>query len=90
MQITWTSTGGFGKQGAAFHGQDTIATPGECQIVRDQNGGKRMRTMQARQQIEDHFGGPEIEVAGGFVGKQNGRLSNQSPGQHDALLFAPG
>ena len=30
--------------------------------------------MQFRQQTEDHFAGPEIEVAGGFIGQQDGGL----------------
>ena len=80
---TWT-------QNPAFHRQDSIASPGECEIVRDQNRGERMRTMQALQKIEDHFTGPEVEVSAGFVGEQNGGFSHQSPGQHDALLFPPG
>src|ERR1017187_9927929 len=77
---TWT-------QDPAFHRQDSIASPGECEIVRDQNRGERMRTMQALQKIEDHFTGPEVEVSAGFVGEQHGGVSHQSPGQHDALRF---
>ena len=64
-------SGGFGKQGAAFHGQDTVATPRERQIVSDENRSEPVRAVQAFQQFEDHFPGPEIQVAGGFVGEQN-------------------
>ena len=49
-----------------------------------------MRTVQAFQEIEDHFAGPEVEVPGRLVGKQNGGFANQSSSQHNALLFAPG
>ena len=46
--------------------------------------------MQSVQKIEDHFAGPEVEIAGGFVGEQERRISDQSAGQHHSLLFAPG
>jgi len=49
-----------------------------------------MRTMQACQKVEDHFAGPEVEVAGRFVGEQDGGLADQSPGEHDTLLLPPG
>jgi len=49
-----------------------------------------MRTMQTFQTNEDHFAGPEAEVAGGFAGQQDKGFTHQSPCQHDALLLAPG
>jgi hypothetical protein len=49
-----------------------------------------MRTMQTFQKIEDHFTGPEVEVAGRFVGQQDRGFTHQSPCQDDALLLAPG
>ena len=44
--------------------------------------------MQIFKQFEDHFAGPEIEVAGGFVRQQSRRLSHQGARKHDALLLA--
>jgi len=46
--------------------------------------------MQTFQKIEDHFTGPEVEVAGRFVGEQDGGSADESTSQHDALLFPPG
>ena len=46
--------------------------------------------MQPLQKLENHFAGPEIQVAGRFVGEQNGRFSHQSTGEHHPLLFAAG
>ncbi len=43
--------------------------------------------MQTVQEFENHFAGPEIEVAGGFVGQQDGRVAHQGAGQHHPLLF---
>ena len=47
-----------------------------------------MRTVQAFEQLEDHFAGPEIEVAGRLIGEQNGRPAHQGPGEHHPLLFS--
>ena len=46
--------------------------------------------MQPLQELENHFAGPEIQVAGGFVSEQNGRFSHQSAGKHHPLLFTAG
>ncbi len=44
--------------------------------------------METLQKLENHFPGPEIEVASGFVGEQNLRPSDQCTGQYDPLLFS--
>ena len=44
----------------------------------------------AVQQVEDQVAGAAVEVAGRFVGKQQGRLHDQGPGQGGPLLFAAG
>ena len=46
--------------------------------------------MQAFQKLENHFAGPEIQVAGRFVGEQDGRLSDEGPGKDHPLLFTSG
>lgn len=43
--------------------------------------------MQVLEQVHDHLSGPEIQTARGLVGEQHGRVSDQRPGQNDALLF---
>jgi hypothetical protein len=43
--------------------------------------------MQILQQIHDHLAGPEVEIAGGFVGQKDVGVSHQRARQHDALLL---
>ena len=40
------------------------------------------------QQVEDLVRGGRVELAGGFVGEQNGRLVGERDGDRDALLLA--
>src|ERR1017187_4600630 len=79
---------GDGYQAAFFHSQYAVATPREREIVSDEYRGELVRAMQTFQELENHFPGPEIEVARGFVGEQNLRLSDKRTGQHDPLLLA--
>jgi hypothetical protein len=46
--------------------------------------------MQTFQKLEDHFAGPEIQVAGWFIGQQNGGYSHEGSGQHNTLLLSSG
>ena len=43
--------------------------------------------MEIREEFEDHFPGPKVEVPRGFVGEQNLRTAHQRSSQNDALLF---
>ncbi|MEI9973005.1 MAG: hypothetical protein WDO73_13650 [Ignavibacteriota bacterium] len=54
----------------------------------DEDRGELVRTVEIRQEFEDHFPGPEIEVAGGFIGEENLRTAHQRSGQYDALLLS--
>jgi len=56
----------------------------------DENGGELVCAMQVFEQGNNHFARPEIEVAGGLVGKQNSWLTGQGPGESDTLLLAAG
>jgi hypothetical protein len=56
--------------------------------VRNENRGEAVRTVQIFQQLENHLTGTKIQVPGGFVGQQHGRLAYKGTSQHDALLFA--
>ena len=53
-----------------------------------QDGCKLVGTVQVCEQRDDHFARPEIQVAGGFVGEQDGRIANQGPGNSDPLLLS--
>ena len=77
-------------QTAFFKAQHAIAAPRKRQIMSDKNGGELMRAVQIRQNIEDHFAGTKIEIAGGLIGEQDRRAAHQSPGQDDALLLSAG
>ena len=44
----------------------------------------------AVQQVKDQVAGAAVEIAGRFVGQQQGRLHDQGPGQGGPLLFAAG
>jgi hypothetical protein len=47
-----------------------------------------MGTVKTLEEFENHLAGPEVQVPGGFIGKQDGRLAHQCPGEDGALLFA--
>ena len=73
---------------AALEGQDTVGAPGKIQIMGDMNGSEAASSMEILKQVHDHFPGPEIETAGGLVGKQHSRVAHQRARQDDALLFS--
>ena len=43
-------------------------------MVGDEDGGEAMFALEALEQVEDGLGGGLVEVAGGFIGKQDGGL----------------
>ena len=75
------------RENSVFQLEDSIASPGKRHIVRAENRRKLMRSMQAFQKMENHFAGPEIEVAGWFIGQQDGRFSHQGSSEHNPLLL---
>jgi len=44
--------------------------------------------MQILEQIHDHLAGPEVEIAGRFVGQKDARVADQRAGQNDSLLLS--
>src|SRR5215467_15108321 len=75
------------RENSVFQLEDSIASPGKRHIVRAENRRKLMRSMQAFQKMENHFAGPEIQVAGRFVREQYGRPSHQGAFKdHPSLL----
>src|SRR5215469_15564222 len=87
LQSVWYRAGKARYYTALFQAEDPVATSCEGQIVSDENGSELMGSMQAFQQFENHFAGPEIEIARRFVGEQDGRLPDQRASQHDSLLL---
>ncbi len=56
--------------------------------MRDENRGELVRAVQILEQRNNHFAGPEIQIAGRLVGEQDARVAGQSTGQSDALLLS--
>ena len=44
--------------------------------------------MKIREQLDNHFPGPEVEITGRLIGQKNGRVSRQSPGERHSLLLS--
>ena len=72
---------------AAFQRERAVRAAREIQIVCDVQGGQLPGPMQILEQIHDHFAGPEIEIASGFIGQENARVADQRAGQYDSLLL---
>ena len=46
--------------------------------------------MQVAEDSHDFLAGLAVQVAGGFIRQDNGRILGQSPGYRHSLLLAPG
>ncbi len=68
----------------------TLAAPHQIAIMRHQNEGCPSPGPERKEKIHDLGSGCLVEIAGGFIGKQKGRLGGKSPSQGNALLFAAG
>jgi len=80
----------FRLENPVFEGQAAIHAVGQGQVVGDHDGGERHFAAQLLQQGKDHVAGAAVEVAGGLVGKEQGRFHDECPGQGGALLLAAG
>jgi hypothetical protein len=72
----------------AFQSQRSVRAACEIQIVGDVKRSQLPGPMQILEQIHDHFAGPEIEIARGFVSQKNTGVAHQRAGQNDSLLLA--
>src|SRR5580704_6035728 len=70
--------------------QDSIAESRGQVIVRDKEDSSVIFTMQIVQEAKDLYSGGRVEVAGGFVAKQDGRTKNERAGDGHALALASG
>lgn len=73
---------------AALQREGAVRAAREIQIVRDVQGGQLPGAMQILEQVHDHFAGPEIEIASGFVGQKDARVADQRASQYDSLLLS--
>jgi len=79
-----------GNQLARFQLEDASAPFGEVQIVSNEHRREIVRPVQAGQEVEDHFSGPEIEISRRLIGQEKGRTTGQRPRQDNALLLSTG
>ena len=70
--------------------QHTIAARGEHGVVRDQNERGAAFLVAAKQKLDDLTTGRFVEIAGRFVGDDDGGIGRQRAGERDALLLAAG
>ena len=59
-------------------------------LVRHQHQGGALFAIQRQQQFQHDAAGGSVEVAGGFVGQENGRTQREGARQRHALLLAAG
>ena len=71
-------------------GDQAAGAAGEKRIVRDQHQRGSFALVQRDQKFENMLAVLAVEIAGGFVGQQDGRPHHEGAGQGDALLFASG
>src|ERR1039457_2989744 len=68
---------------------DAVGMQGDIVFVGDQDDGIAL-LVEALEEAHDFVAGGGIEVAGGFVGQQNGRVVDERAGDRDALALAAG
>ena len=72
---------------AAFQREGAVRAAREIQIVSYVKRGQPSGPMQILEQVHDHFAGPEVEIASGFVGQKHARVADQRASQYDSLLL---
>ena len=70
--------------------QHAIAARREFGVVGDQNERRAALLMAAEQKLDDVASGGLVEIAGRFVGNDDGGIGRERTGQRDALLLAAG
>ena len=72
----------------AFQSQRPVRAAREIQIMGDVKRGQLPGPMQILEQIHDHLAGPEIQIAGGFIGEQDAGVAHQRASQYHSLLLS--
>ena len=70
--------------------QHAICAPRQNRVVRRQDRGQPVLLMQPLHQLKNGHCISLVQVSGGFIGQQKGRLLHQSAGDCHALLLSPG
>ena len=66
------------------------ARPARTRVVRCQDGGKPVLAMQPLHQLKNGHCVSLVQVSGGFIGQQKGRMLNECAGDRHALLLPSG
>jgi hypothetical protein len=72
------------------HEEAAVGTGGELGVVGDEDEGGALLAVHGEEEVEDVLAVGGVEVAGGFVGHEDGRGEHEGAGEGDALLFAAG
>ena len=78
------------EQRALVEVDDAAGEAGRLGIVGDHDDGLAVLAVEVLQQAQDLLGGLAVEVAGGLVADQQGRVGDDGAGDGDALLLAAG
>jgi hypothetical protein len=74
--------------GAVANFDDAAAAAGEIGIMGDEQQSGAGGFAKAEQEVNDAIAGLLIEIAGGFIGKDDARAGGKCPGNGHALLLA--
>ena len=85
----WTTGRGVVGDAAVAERDGAGQGAGELRVVGD-DGDRRAVAVQVTQQVDDRGSRGGVEVAGGLVGQQEGRGTDDRAGDGDALLLAAG
>ncbi len=83
-----TASGLIAHDKTIAQGDDAVRMGGERGIVGHHHQRRAFATVEFEQQFENLLAGLAIEIAGGFIGEQDGRPGDESAGERDTLLFA--
>ena len=75
---------------AVAHGDDAVGGFGDGGVVGDEDHGVFALMMDAAEEVHDLGGVLGIEVAGGFIGEEDGGFVGEAAGDGDALALTAG
>ena len=75
---------------AVAHGDDAVGGMGDGGVMGDEDHGVFALVMDAAEEVHDLGGVFGVEIAGGFVGQENGGFIGEAAGDGDTLALTPG
>ena len=78
----------FGKSPSRSQGDDALRACGQVAIMRNQDQGRARFPVEVKEQIDDGLAGIRVEIARGFVGKEDARPVDKRPCDPYALLLS--